>query len=241
MKFLFILKMGDAAPELVLKYGNYEDQFLLAMELPPYVAQVINVPMGMDFPAFETIAGLVITGSLSNITEEQAWMKRAVDWVGRAVRAGVPTLGVCFGHQLMGAAHGARVGFNPRGLECGTIDVDLTEDGNQDVLLEGLESPFHAQASHAQSLLSLPEGAVCLAYNDHEPFHALRYGKRAWSFQFHPEWNEDIMRAGINVRRTDLQANGLEPDVLMSMVASSTPARQILTRFAELIRDDLNM
>ena len=43
------------------------------------------------------------------------------------VRAGAPTLGICFGHQLLAQALGGNVVQNPRGREIGTVDLEVVE------------------------------------------------------------------------------------------------------------------
>lgn len=240
MKSLYILKMGDAPVELIIDHGDFEDQFLRALNLPPDAARLVNAPMGAPLPKPDEAAGIVITGSLSNLTEQADWMQCAAAWIRRAVDAGVPMLGVCFGHQIMAWAHGAQVDFNPNGPEYGTVEIELTEQGYDDALLAGLSSPFSAQASHWQSVLSLPEGAVRLAFNDHDQFHALRYGKQAWSFQFHPEWDARIMRDVLNVERDNLKKAGQEADFLLSLVENSKGASRIMERFSALIAQHLN-
>ena len=241
MKSLYILKMGDAPMDLIIDHGDYEDQFLIALNLPPDAARLVNVPHGGTLPQMDDAAGFVITGSLSNVTENADWMQQAAAWTRRAVSSGLPMMGVCFGHQLMGWAHGAKVDFNANGPEYGTVEIELTDEGYQEALLEGLSSPFNAQAAHGQSLLSLPDGAVRLAYNDHESFHALRYGKAAWSFQFHPEWNARIMRDVLNVHREDLARKGQEPEFLISMVEPTPGASAIMDRFAALVSENLDL
>ena len=40
-------------------------------------------------------------------------------------------IGVCFGHQIVGRAMGARLGRNERGWEASVVDVDLTPKGKE--------------------------------------------------------------------------------------------------------------
>ncbi|MCK5148148.1 glutamine amidotransferase [bacterium] len=241
MKSIYILKMGNSPPELIIDHGDFEDQFLTALNLPPDAARLINVQYGAQLPDPDEAAGIIITGSLSNITENTDWMQRAAAWVRQAVKSETPMMGVCFGHQLMGWAHGAEVDNNPNGPEYGTVEIELVQEGYDDALLAGLSSPFHAQASHSQSILSLPDGAVRLAYNDHEEFHALRYGKNAWSFQFHPEWNDHIMKDVIAVNRETLAQAGQDADFLLSMVENTDPAGAIMEHFAALVAQNLDL
>src|SRR2546425_13324257 len=70
-----------------------------------------------------------------------------------------PFLGICFGHQLIGAAYGSQVvdlGHNVREFK----EVKLL--GN-DPLFDGLPSSIRVSESHRQALNNVPEGFSHLA------------------------------------------------------------------------------
>jgi GMP synthase-like glutamine amidotransferase len=43
----------------------------------------------------------------------------------------VRIIGICFGHQILGRALGAKVGKSDEGLEVSVSNVDLTEKGKE--------------------------------------------------------------------------------------------------------------
>ena len=66
------------------------------------------------------------------------------------VERGIPTLGICYGHQLLAHALGGEVGDNPNGREFGTVTVELTAEAADDPLLGGLpREPAGAGVPHA--------------------------------------------------------------------------------------------
>jgi anthranilate synthase component II len=104
--------------------------------------------------------------------------------------ARIPLLGVCLGHQAIGAAYGGRVVRAER-LMHGKVSP-VAHDG--DALFAGVASPFQVTRYH--SLLvdrgSLPECLLPTAWTaepgwEHE-LQALRHREHpVWGVQFHPE------------------------------------------------------
>lgn len=65
------------------------------------------------------------------------WILQLVEFTSKVLAQDrVRLVGVCFGHQIIARALGAKVGSNDLGWEVAVYDVDLTEDGKE---LFGLE------------------------------------------------------------------------------------------------------
>ena len=107
--------------------------------------------------------------------------------VAHAFDIGLPVLGVCFGHQIIGNMHGGNVHNDKQQNKFGGHEVHLTEEGQRDPLFKRLPKSFIAQYAHKDSVTDLPEGAMLLATGPSCRFSALRYGDRAYTVQFHPE------------------------------------------------------
>lgn len=112
---------------------------------------------------------------------------RSRNIVGYASEAGLPILGVCFGHQIIGEMHGGMVVNDREQSKMGSYEVSLTEAGKQDPLFADLPETFYAQYAHKDSVTNLPEGATLLASSPSCKFAALRYGEKIYTMQFHPE------------------------------------------------------
>jgi GMP synthase (glutamine-hydrolysing) len=99
----------------------------------------------------------------------------------------IPTLGICFGHQVLADILGGNVVTDPNMAESGIAKIILTETGKQDPILSSLPDTFNGIVSHKSSVLSLPKGAEILAYSDKCPIHGFRYKSNIYGFQLHPE------------------------------------------------------
>jgi GMP synthase (glutamine-hydrolysing) len=96
----------------------------------------------------------------------------------------LPFLGICFGHQLIGAAYGSQVvdlGHNVRAFK----EVKLL---GSDPLLDGLPSLIRVSESHRQAIASVPEGFRHLAESATSQVEAISHKSRPiYGVQFHPE------------------------------------------------------
>ncbi len=230
---IVVVKTGRTYPRLAGQCGDFEDWTAEGLGVEPSSVAIIDVEAGPRLPHPGDIASAVITGSHSMVTDEQSWVEPLAEWLRRLVEEEVPILGVCYGHQLLGHALGGRVGFHPDGPEIGTVEVDLLQEAERDPLLRGMPNRFDAHTTHAQSVLALPDGAVLLARTAHDAHAAFRAGPCAWGVQFHPEYDERIMRHYVREQRETLQALGRDPDRVEAEVRFADTGR-ILRRFAEL-------
>jgi GMP synthase (glutamine-hydrolysing) len=171
------------------------------------------------------------------VTEGEDWSRRVAGWIGDAVAADTPLLGICYGHQLLAQALGGEVGWNPRGREFGTVEVILHAEARVDPLFGHLPPRIPVHTCHAQSVLRLPPGAVCLASNAHDPHHAFVLGKTAWGVQFHPEFDVLAARAYIVECADLLRAEGIVPEQLLRSTRETSESEGLLERFGRMVRE----
>jgi len=236
MKPILIVKTGGTYPDMVARFGDFEDWFLQRLDRASGPIDTVCPPAGEKLPQLETLGGVIITGSHDMVTERLPWSENTALWVKKAVDREIPVLGVCYGHQLLAHALGGVVGDNPNGKEFGTVAVRLNGRAGADRLFEGLPGVFDAQACHTQSVLQLPAGATLLASSDMDPHHAFSVGKRAWGVQFHPEFNAEVQQDYIRWFADDLAAQGRDVNDLLQGVRETPISEGLLRRFQQFCR-----
>lgn len=137
---------------------------------------------------------LVVLGGQMNCEQDDVapWLPDTRSLIRTAVRAGVPTLGVCLGHQLMAVALGGAVVANPAGPTIGIRSLALTADA--DPLLAGLAG---REVVHwnGDVVSRIPPGAQVLARGTDGAPQAIRFAPLAWGVQFHPEATPAIVES----------------------------------------------
>jgi GMP synthase (glutamine-hydrolysing) len=236
MRALLVIKTGDAIPAISAKRRDFETWIAAGAGLSLADVQVVRVFQGESLPEPENVPGVIITGSPSMVTERAAWSEQTARWIVRAVQAGKPVLGICYGHQLLAHALGGEVQDNPRGRQIGTTDVKLTSARSSDELFGRFGELLHLPLCHMQSVVRLPPTATVLATTPLDPHHAFRYGECAWGVQFHPEFDANIVRAYIDSMRDDMLREGLDAEGLWHSAVDTADGTFVLRRFAEIVR-----
>ncbi len=99
-----------------------------------------------------------------------------------------PFLGICFGHQLIGAAYGSEVvdlGHTVREFK----EVKLV---GSDPVFEGLPGSIRVSESHCQALTRVPQGFRLLAESSTSQVEAIGHRTRpTYGLQFHPERSDE--------------------------------------------------
>jgi len=125
-------------------------------------------------------AGLILSGGPKSVhVEGSPRLDPAI------YELGIPTLGICYGAQLVALQLGGEVANTGKG-EYGRTDLDVTGEG----LLFGGGVPEHQQVwmSHFDSIVGAPEGFSVTARTADVPVAGLEDRQRGiYGVQFHPE------------------------------------------------------
>lgn len=176
--------------------------------------------------------GVIISGSQSSVYHDEPWMAELATWVRGALEAGLPVLGVCWGHQLLAQLLGGTVEHRGE-YELGYVEIEQVA---ADPLFEGVPDPFVAFATHADAVTALPDDATVLARNE-AGLQAFRTD-RAYGVQFHPEY--DMRTAEDMIQRKDISMHAMQAaldSVTPAHVEAAQATKQLFDNFLDLVAD----
>ena len=222
--------MCDHEYELVKKFSGLSDENF-------YRHQILNEPI--DPLALNGKDALVICGSGDFLISDGDIPEVIVmlESLARAARSrGIPTVGICFGGQILAKAFGGQIIKDAERQENGTYDVTLTKDAKFDPIMSELPEIFSAQLGHKDHIDVLPDGAVNLASTPLSKNQAFIFpGEPIYGFTFHPEMDKKstIERLKYYSKIYDLSEEKLQE---ISKKTFDTPdATTILRHFIEKV------
>jgi GMP synthase (glutamine-hydrolysing) len=187
-----------------------------------------EIPDGYQFDGF------VVTGSWASVYWDRAWIGRLKSWVGGAVEAGLPGLGVCYGHQLLADVLGGRVDAMGE-YEIGYRDVE--QDG-ENRLLDGIEETFTVFTTHSDRVTEAPPGATVFAKNEYG-IHGFRKG-HVFAVQFHPEYDMATARAVTEGKAGQLPDDRIDTvldGITAGQYEAACEAKQLFDNFLEYVAE----
>ena len=234
MQDILILKMGSTFPELVSQFGDFEDW--VQQSIPESARGLVQISRkDKPFPDPKFLKGLIITGSHAMVTHATAWERKAMHWVRWALDEGVPTLGLCYGHQMLAQILGGSVNYLPDAPEAGYHRLQFMGDYEADPLFGLYPSHVEAFTFHYQTIHRLPDFAKTFARSTQDRNHAVRFGEWVWGVQYHPEFSSEVAAAYIRHEIAELERAGLDVPQLLRDTQMVRPPDPLIPRFIDLI------
>jgi GMP synthase (glutamine-hydrolysing) len=191
------------------------------------------------------VAGLVVMGGPMNVDETGKYPFLATEarWIGQAVQAELPVLGICLGSQLLAKTLGAGV-YPNRVKEIGWYPIELTAAAADDRLFGGCGPSATVFQWHGDTF-DLPSGAVHLARSPLCQHQAFRYGRSAYGLQFHLEITAEMIADWLVEPGNCGELSGLpaiDPQEILRRTPREMPgltrlAEDVFSRFAALCRE----
>ena len=176
--------MRDSKPLLIIEHEPLAPVGLLR----DWVARrgidqrVVTPSTGARVPDVTRFAGVIALGSTRSAYDDHVrWIRQELGELARAVDAGLPVLGICFGAQALARSLGAVV-TRAASMELGWLNVGSQR---RDLVPDGPWFTWHSD------VFSLPDGATLLARNQHS-VQAFAHGPHL-GVQFHPEATPEII------------------------------------------------
>jgi GMP synthase (glutamine-hydrolysing) len=166
---------------LILDYGSQFTQLIARRVREARVYSEIHPPnKSLDWIRAWKPTGIILSGGPNSVYWDGAPL------ADPALFDIAPTLGICYGMQVMAHVLGAEVKRGGR-REYGRAEVTVTEPG---VMFDGFREgeEFTAWMSHGDHIESPPAGYITTAASNGNPVAAFRHeSKPIYGVQFHPE------------------------------------------------------
>ncbi|KAL8799050.1 MAG: hypothetical protein Q9200_007635, partial [Gallowayella weberi] len=164
------------------------------------------------------------------------WTNALVDFTKQILaQTRVKLVGVCFGHQIVGRAMGARVGRNDgQGWEVSVTDVDLTNEGK--IFFEGKDK-LSIYQMHKDIVFDYPAGVQPLGSTARCLVQGMFVPGRVITVQGHPEFTEEILREILEVRHEQGVFGDEIYEEAMARVGKKHDGLMVGKRFIEFLLD----
>ena len=183
----------------------------LAQSLPEARYDVVDIQGGAEVPALAGYDGVFVTGSDKGVYDDVPWMEPLRALLLQARDNHIPTLGLCFGHQIMADTWGGKAELWKGGKHVGVRSFRYR---GRDI---------EAHVWHQDQVTEQPPNSRIIAQSDYCQIAGLEYDHPALSVQFHPEYTRAYMGGFLKRGRGEVLDADLTDRVLAEMDAIEIP------------------
>jgi GMP synthase-like glutamine amidotransferase len=204
-----ILQCDHVRSELQPKFGNYPEMFATMIhsqnprhELLYFAACDAELPDQTDL-----CEAYILTGSASSVYEDLQWIRDLESFVRCLHQQNVPTVGICFGHQLLAQALGGETLKSPKGWGVGIAHHRVV--GKKDWMIPKVEE-VKVLVSHQDQVTKLPPQAQRILQSEFCPNAMFQHGEHIIGCQGHPEFTPEYSRALMLMRKGEMPETVLQ-------------------------------
>lgn len=185
-------------------------------------------------------SALVVLGGAQSAyeTDEYPYLSDEIALCQDFMEAGKPVAGFCLGAQILARALGGEVVPGAE-KEIGWYDLDLTDSGSDDALLERHPKRLLAYHFHGDRIETVP-GAVNLASSALTDCQLFRHGDNVYGFQYHAEVDAPLVEVMCRNNADYMAANGFDAEAIIAESRENLPAfaeasKHVLDRWLDLV------
>jgi GMP synthase (glutamine-hydrolysing) len=225
---------ADAVPAQSRQRPSEVEAFRTAGGLQPEELKVVRPAESLvSTGLLDEIRGVIIGGGSGSVKDPDPNHEAARNFIRAARERHLPTLGICFGAQLLAHVFGGQASYDPATGERGTFDFELLDA--TDPLFTGLPSSFPIQCWHHARVVRLPEGAKLLGRSERCPVQAFAFpGEKIWGVQFHPERTPDVFGRLLETRLASQEMTPEDAEAIRRTLRPSPEAASLIARFVKL-------
>ena len=201
-----ILQCDHVKSELQPKFGNYPEMFATMIHAQNPQHQLLNFAACDDELPDQTnlCEAYILTGSASSVYEDLQWIKELESFVRSLHQHKIPTVGICFGHQLLAQALGGETMKSPKGWGVGIANHRVV--ANQDWMVPKVNEA-KVLVSHQDQVTRLPAQARRILESEFCPNAMFQLGEHIIGCQGHPEFMPEYSHALMEMRKGRMPEN----------------------------------
>lgn len=196
-----IVQTGDVPEPLQPQFGDYFRMFARMFDTADsgFEYELVVANANSLLPNSSEMTAIVITGSPAGVYDDLPWIEPLRVFIREAYAAGIPMLGICFGHQIMADALGGVVRKSEKGWGVGRHSYNVVFKPE---FMANAPETLSISCSHQDQVITPPETAQVILSTPFTPNAGLYYENgKALSFQPHPEFEDSYALALSELRR----------------------------------------
>jgi len=189
-----ILECDHVDPVLVDQYGDYHEMFanLVYVQDKNIEFSIYDLTVGQLPIDLNACDAYIITGSTYGVYEDIPWIPKAKHLVKRLYAERIPTVGICFGHQLIAESLGGKVikaEDKGRGLGVQTWEIKSFPAWMGDAT----DVNISLNACHQDQVIKMPDNSDLIVSSAFCPIAGFQTGSML-GIQGHPEFDYDFTK-----------------------------------------------
>ena len=235
MKIKIGLLLCDHVPErLLASFGDYPEMYKKAFNnLGFQISWIVYDACKTELPnTTREVDGFIISGSRFSVNDNEKWITALITFVRWLNQERIPTVGICFGHQLIAKALGGVVEKLDSGWGVGC--KEFLVDGKRE-WMKGSKEKLVVPAFHQEQITRLPVGGRLIASADYCTNFLMECNDQMLGIQGHPEFRTEYISALLGERLAVLSETVFsEAEKSLTLSADNTLIKSWILDFIRL-------